>query len=546
MSELPKNIKELRRHFPKVIPAKFKQEIEENARQPILFCTDRTDSQKAICTKCGKVVLKNSYSTHKGQAICPKCNREALVIHLWRGVRYRQDILSYHYAKSVIDPNVITCTVLYTAHIYKSSHPWKEKPFQVVDARYVFVPGKGAIMLADADKIYWGGIVYKEGKAPTYCFKPKPTIRPTIHAREGKYANMGVMGPDLYIPSKDQVMEAVEGTSIKYAFEAYKDVVYLYDDDRFIKILEWICRFPTSMEYLAKIGFDYSIYHAIKSGHGLCGAFNMKGTTLDVITGGRLTKQEKEYILQHTHEVSIRDFQCFRRLKKTKYGRKISLEQIVKQHLGYSETNYCKLLKYVDYEKLNRYLDKQRGKHPDVHIDIGFYVDYIRGCEILGADMTSKATLWPSDLYRIHNNQQPQIKLIMDQAEKDKKQRRKQTIEDKYQRRKKALIRKYSYENESMGFAVVVPDQVHDLIREGTEQHICVGTYVERVAKGDTNVVYLRKISAPDKSYGTIEISKDNRIIQVRGKYNRNLPPDAMDFIKEFEKVKIKKERKAA
>ncbi len=84
------------------------------------------------------------------------------------------------------------------------------------------------------------------------------------------------------------------------------------------------------------------------------------------------------------------------------------------------------------------------------------------------------------------------------------------------------------------------PDRVSDLIREGKVQHICVGMYVDRVAKGETDVVYIRKNNAINASFCTMEIT-DGVIIQVRAKHNGKPPEDTMEFVEKFRREKLEK-----
>jgi hypothetical protein len=59
-------------------------------------------------------------------------------------------------------------------------------------------------------------------------------------------------------------------------------------------------------------------------------------------------------------------------------------------------------------------------------------------------------------------------------------------------------------------------------------------------------VVYIRKTESPDISFGTMEINKDgDRIVQARGKYNKDLPPEAQAFVKAFEEAKINKKKRS-
>ncbi|MGM9580038.1 MAG: PcfJ domain-containing protein, partial [Anaerovibrio sp.] len=93
--------------------------------------------------------------------------------------------------------------------------------------------------------------------------------------------------------------------------------------------------------------------------------------------------------------------------------------------------------------------------------------------------------------------------------------------------------KKYSYQAD--GYAIVIPPDLVDLHREGIDMHNCVGSYKERVASGSTQVVYIRKIDDMDSSFGTMEISTRETIIQARGKYNKDLPEDTEAFVKKFE-----------
>lgn len=542
MSELPRNMKELLRHFPRKIPKEFRQEIKEKAAPRILYCYDKEDRQKAICTCCGKKVVIPRHMRHKEETVCPKCSKKGYVVHTWRANVHRfTPILSYHFAKSEIDPDVITCMAIYTEYIGYSDTPWKDEPFQVIDAYYVFIPGKGAVMAADRHKIYNDAIVIRHNQKPKYPYNINPYIRSSVRARENIY-NMSYGYSCVYVcfPSKYDISETVKGTSIEYAWEAYKDTVYRTTyEDTCIKLLEHICRGPLAMEYLAKIGLDEMIYRAVMGGMGICRAFNLKADTLDKITRGRLSKEEKKYLWETRGKAGAPTFEAFQTwqmVKKLPGGRHISLMEAVK-NIGYATKHELSSLEYVRYEKLMRYLEKQKTKYQNYRITLDMYADYIQGCVTLGADMKSKSTLWPADLITAHDHQRSQIQIRKSELE-----------EAKYQERKDGLKKKYSFE--AMGFVIVVPDKVHDLIREGTDMHNCVGNYIKRVANGETCVVYIRKGDALNESFGTMEINKTGtRIIQARGKYNKDLPKEAQAFVAAFEKAKInknKKERKAA
>lgn len=71
-------------------------------------------------------------------------------------------------------------------------------------------------------------------------------------------------------------------------------------------------------------------------------------------------------------------------------------------------------------------------------------------------------------------------------------------------------------------FVVVAPTSPADLVEEGTRLHHCVRSYIDRVADGQTNIMFIRKKENPDEPFFTVEISNDRTIEQVHGFANRN------------------------
>lgn len=55
------------------------------------------------------------------------------------------------------------------------------------------------------------------------------------------------------------------------------------------------------------------------------------------------------------------------------------------------------------------------------------------------------------------------------------------------------------------------------------------------MAKGETNIFFVRKADHPEKSYFTMEW-KNNKVVQCRGKSNCGMPPDVKAFVQVFEK----------
>ena len=89
------------------------------------------------------------------------------------------------------------------------------------------------------------------------------------------------------------------------------------------------------------------------------------------------------------------------------------------------------------------------------------------------------------------------------------------------------------------GLLIVVPSSAEDIKAEGAVLHHCAGTYVDKVARGETNIFFIRKEKEPDKPYFTMEW-RDNDIVQCRGARNCGMPPEVKAFTEAFKKIMLK------
>lgn len=80
-------------------------------------------------------------------------------------------------------------------------------------------------------------------------------------------------------------------------------------------------------------------------------------------------------------------------------------------------------------------------------------------------------------------------------------------------------ILKFEYGN----LEVILPTAPADLIKEGNDNHNCVGGYIQYIVNGTSIVVFVRHKDSPDKSYITCEITPDGRIYQFYLQYNNRV-----------------------
>lgn len=168
--------------------------------------------------------------------------------------------------------------------------------------------------------------------------------------------------------------------------------------------------------------------------------------------------------------------------------------------------------------------------------DAGIWVDYLKMAKDLGYNMKDKAVLFPRKLKDKHDDLAKIMKIQGDNIR-----------EKKYQQRIPELKALYSYETSK--YKIIVPESLKAIVDEGQNLHHCVGTYTEKVAEGETDILFIRKQGEEETSYYTMEV-KNLEIIQYRGAYNNlhnnPVPKEIDQFVKQFHNALIKRARKAA
>lgn len=93
----------------------------------------------------------------------------------------------------------------------------------------------------------------------------------------------------------------------------------------------------------------------------------------------------------------------------------------------------------------------------------------------------------------------------------------------------------HTLEMKTKDFIIVTPKKPTDLKFEGKKLSHCVGSYIDRVIKNQTQICFLRKKAG--EPLVTIEI-KNNRIVQAKGLANRSINKLEKNFISYFAKEK--------
>lgn len=97
------------------------------------------------------------------------------------------------------------------------------------------------------------------------------------------------------------------------------------------------------------------------------------------------------------------------------------------------------------------------------------------------------------------------------------------------------MHKKYDFSSGTL--LIKAPDSGRDIICEGQALHHCVGNYIPQVADGSTVILFIRRKSAPDKPYVTVEV-KNDKVVQIRGFDNKVPESDVVDFVEQFKHSK--------
>lgn len=170
------------------------------------------------------------------------------------------------------------------------------------------------------------------------------------------------------------------------------------------------------------------------------------------------------------------------------------------------------------------------------------WLEYIGWCKELKYDLSNMFIYMPNNFRKVHDRTAEEYKALQDKKAAAEKRRREEAARKELEQTKKAMAEIFeksegmdAFSIKGKGLILVVPKNGDEIRAEGEALHHCVGGYVERVAKGETNIFFVRKADEPDKSYFTMEWNH-NKIIQCRGMKNCGMPPEIRAFTQVFEK----------
>ena len=143
-------------------------------------------------------------------------------------------------------------------------------------------------------------------------------------------------------------------------------------------------------------------------------------------------------------------------------------------------------------------------------------MDYLSFVERLGYDMKNKSIIFPADLREEHDRLALQFEIINDAH-----------LEERIHSLSNVLSLNH-YEDDQ--YIIISADSIFSMIDEGSQQHNCLRTYIERYSHNNCQIYFLHEKSNINRSFVTIEVLK-HKIVQARVRYNELPMKEIMDFL---------------
>lgn len=429
------------------------------------------------CSACNKSFPLDYTPTHDGSPIiCPHCGSMLTPKKAGLG-RGKLKVYAWYLVASerdgIIYADVLNCWRYYETAPYRTSF---ESCY-----RYLFNTNTGdCLMWTDR---YWRG------------WEQNKTLREP---------------PNLAYEVDQSFWNALQYTCLQHSKEYFLN-------GRLLKSVGMFTKYPCT-EILCKVGMKRQVQELIAGYSWNRQCLNLKGSTLYEVTG--LTKPQREFVAKH--QLGGFSLLIYKRLVQEKQPYTEEDLKLTSNLYGYKQ----ELLKLLDQSGTRRglnYIQKQKSLHPTDRTDdiITFWRDYLNECRILDYDLSDRYNLMPPDLRKAHAKT---MQLVT--------QKKNKANDAKIARRLPELEERYHFEAD--GLLIRPARNAGELVAEGTILHHCVGTYVERYAKGETNILFVRKAEEPEGPFVTTEYRGTERK-QAYADYNQRPSKEVLAFLDKFE-----------
>lgn len=490
------------------IPADFEKWVTEYGLYKDRYIFYHADGKKkekpAYCMQCGSSFMADRPKKNK-KCKCPACKKTALLLP-WtsKNIRSKHDICLIQRLKDGTGWVTRRFRVLLIA---KKQDNWKPNTYIDEEVRDIY----------SNDLIQYGHFEYGQYKTTgiiRWCYTANEPSRKSYYYDDYEMGEARVYWKNI---KKER-----QGTSIRYIpleSALSKSPGTYIGIKRMMKML----REHKEIEYFIKMGFKRLSVDMLNEKL----SFKIGKKPWEVLG---ISKDLMQDALKY--DVSARELHMMRAAEECGYKLTKTEMKFFSQY--FNETDICKILRYATPHRMYRYYTETLKNVRNY----GDYIDYLDAAEKCRYDMRNEMVLFPKNFRQAH-----------DMAAQELEQQRQRIADMKIRQKNKEYAKmlpqiKAMYEFEDEEFYIKVPEKMSDFTQEGHMNHNCVATYFDRVVRGETVVVFLRKKALPDQAYCTVEITNVASIKQLRSNYNRQAPPEAEKFAKRWMKEVRKRLKK--
>lgn len=512
------------------VPEDYFQFIKEKVFGEENYIFYSSAKKTAHCTNCGldfeldeekhlrhkEIPVWNSKDIvkHNNYAVCPYCNkclkcksegmgRKGLTAVQWSVLvqKYEEEVLVRYFCHTkdfrgnYRKPEITAVEKFRTVHTAEKAECFDFGKFKnTLDFRWCrYSEGK-----------YGGWCPPAETEMPRTTVLYNKNISEAISKTCMKYSAVNIYIDKILNNCKWRI-ELREPWSIDWYFNQYRKKPYL--------------------EQLLKIGF-FNIVRSVMEDYR-CPEFVIGRTVLETLG----VNKAQFNMLRAIGNPSVRDVMILR------YARKISqqefdmLRQVKDDPIGGTYERYIDMRAYTTIYKVKKYIDKNGIVYQ------GDYFDYIKWLQELGYDMRNEFNLFPRKFKKAHDDKYREYIGLQDKkAEEDARKFR-----ELMKRLRKEALKTEPMSLKIGGLFIRFPKNLDELKVEGEILHHCVGTYRDKVAKGESMIFFIRKEDGPDKPYYTMEWK--GKVVQCRGFRNCEMTPEVKAFVEIFQEKMMEYEK---
>ena len=195
---------------------------------------------------------------------------------------------------------------------------------------------------------------------------------------------------------------------------------------------------------------------------------------------------------------------------------------------------------HLKYVKIWHYIKRQQElTGDDMQQVLATWRDYIRMAEKAKMNVHNERIWKPKDLKAAHD----EVVMILQKGEMEKEAK---NLEKEWPKVNGNLPKLKKFEYEDKDFAILAPESILDIVREGRILQHCVHTcefYFDRIGKDESYLFFLRRADHKDIPWYTLEVEPNGNIRQKRttgDRQNSDLEV-AVKFLKKWQKVFVKR-----